>query len=177
LNTPFNDIEAFKVIFTKYFNPLVNFVHSRYLKDREIARDIIQTTFTVIWEKRSEIVISSSIKSYLFQAAKNKALDCIRSNPGVKTDLQDGFRDFDIIDAAFDKDVHSTMVREFVEEIVKNMKPVMKEIFILNKSRGFSYEEIAAKRKISKRTVESNMARAFKMLRRELKNTDLFDPQ
>ncbi len=175
MNAPFQDINAFRDIFKQYFNPLVNFIYSRYIKDFELARDITQATFARIWEKREEIFISTSVKSYLFQATKNKALDYIRANAEKTLELQESFRDYDIADDNFDIDVHSMLIKELVKNALQDMKPKMKRIFEMNKFEGYTYEEIAQDMDISKRTVESNMARAFGILREVLKNSEIFD--
>lgn len=174
LETPFKDTIQFREIFQQYFNPLVNFIYSRYVKDHEIAKDIIQSTFAKIWEKKDDIVISSSVKSYLFQAAKNKSLDYIRANSEKTLELQESFRDYDLIDEHEDTDSRSFMIRDEIVSALEDMKPKMKQIFELNKFRGFSYEEIANDMEISKRTVESNMAKAFAILRERLKGSEIF---
>lgn len=175
MDTPFKERDAFRELFEQFFNPLVNFVYSRYVKDYEIAKDIVQTTFGKIWEKRETIEISSSVKSYLFQSTKNKALDHIRANADKAMELQDDFRDYDIADNHVDKDADSFLIREQIVIALEDMKPKMRQIFELNKFRGFSYEEIAADMEISKRTVESNMAKAFAILRVKLKESEIFN--
>lgn len=174
LDTPFKNSSDFQGLFKQFFNPLVNFIYSRYVKDYEIAKDIVQTTFAKIWEKREDIVISSSVKSYLFQAAKNKSLDYIRANSEKTLELQDSFREYDIADDHVDRDATSFVIRDEIVSALEVMKPKMREIFELNKFRGFSYEEIATDMDISKRTVESNMAKAFKLLREELTKSEIY---
>ena len=175
MDTPFKERHAFRELFEQFFNPLVNFVYSRYIKDYEISKDIVQATFAKIWEKRETIEISSSVKSYIFQATKNKALDHIRANSEKLMELQDDFRDYDIADDNVDRDANSFMIREQIVFALEDMKPKMKKIFELNKFRGFSYEEIAEDMEISKRTVESNMAKAFAILRVKLKESEIFN--
>lgn len=175
MDTPFKDRSAFRGVFELYFNPLVNFIYSRYIKDFEISKDIVQATFGKIWEKRETIEISTSVKSYLFQSTKNRALDYIRANGEKSMELQDDFREYDIADDNIDRDARSFMIREQIVEALKDMKPKMRHIFELNKFRGFSYEEIAEDMEISKRTVESNMAKAFAILRVKLKDSEIFN--
>jgi RNA polymerase sigma-70 factor (ECF subfamily) len=174
LDKPFQDRKAFKELFEQFFNPLVNFVYTRYVKDYETSKDLVQATFSKIWEKRDSITISSSVKSYLFQAARNKALDYIRANAEKALELQEDFRKYDIIDENLDKDASSFLIREEIVNCLQDMKPKMRKIFEMNKFRGFSYEEIALDLEISKRTVESNMAKAFAILREKLKNSEVF---
>lgn len=175
MNRPFQDRNAFKDLFQQYFNPLVNFVYSRYVKDHETSKDIIQATFSKIWEKRNSITITSSVKSYLFQAARNKALDYIRAKAENTLELEEDVREYEVEDKVLDKDANSFLIREEIVNCINDMKPKMRHIFELNKFRGFSYEEIAADLEISKRTVESNMAKAFAILREQLKNKEVFN--
>ncbi|GLR19299.1 hypothetical protein GCM10007940_39150 [Portibacter lacus] len=145
------------------------------MKDYEIAKDIVQSTFAKIWEKKDTIEISTSVKSYLFQSAKNKSLDYIRANSNKSLELQDDFRDYDLEDEVENRDMNSYVIREQIVLALDGMKPKMKQIFELNKFRGFSYEEIANDMEISKRTVESNMAKAFAILRDKLRESELFN--
>ena len=174
LETPFKETSDFGDLFKQYFNPLVNFIYSRYIKDYELAKDIVQSTFSKIWEKKDDIVVSSSVKSYLFQAAKNRSLDYIRANSQKTLELQDNFREYEIADEQMDHDDNSFIIREEIVSSLKNMKPKMREIFELNKFKGFSYDEIAEDMSISKRAVEDNMARAFKILREELTKNNIY---
>ncbi len=175
MDRPFKSHDAFREVFKEYFNPLVNFIYSRYIKDFEIAKDVVQSTFSKIWEKKDSIEISTSIKSYLFQSAKNKALDHIRANSDKSMELQDDFREYDVADDHIDRDARSFTIREEIVSSIADMKPKMKMIFELNKFRGFSYEEIAIDMGISKRTVETNMAKAFAILREKLKDSEIFN--
>ncbi len=174
MDTPFKDSGQFREIFEQYFNALTNFVYSRYVQDYEIAKDIVQNTFAKIWEKKDDIVISTSIKSYLFQATKNKSLDYIRANKDKALELQDNFREYDMADEDVDRDATSFVIRNEIVMALELMKPKMRQIFELNKFRGFSYDEIAEDMGISKRTVESNMSRAFQILREELTKNDIY---
>lgn len=174
MNTPFTDTLDFKDIFKEYFNPLVNFVYSRYVKDYELAKDIVQATFAKVWEKKDTIEINTSVKSYLFQAAKNKSLDHIRANSNKTMELQEDFRDYEVSDEHVDKDANSFIIREQIMNALETLKPKAREIFELNKFKGFTYDEIAEDMGISKRTVESNMAKVFKVLREELTKSEIY---
>ena len=74
----FQNIEDYKKFFQLHYNGLVNFIYSRYLQDWDESRDVVQSTFMKIWSNKDRIDISISAKSYLYQAAKNTALDHIR---------------------------------------------------------------------------------------------------
>jgi RNA polymerase sigma-70 factor (ECF subfamily) len=72
------DREQFKALFEEYYNPLCNFVY-RYVNDRDVSEDMVQSVFVRLWEKRDSLELTGSLRSYLFTATRNTALDHIRS--------------------------------------------------------------------------------------------------
>jgi len=163
----------FEIIFKEYYNPLCNFIN-QYIKNWEDAREIVQTTFLNIWKARDRIMLETSVKSYLFQAAKNTMIDHIRKN---KRNIE--IRNLDINTDVSEEEsgnIDALIIRERIEKACLELKPKNREIFFLNKSEGLTYEEIANHLNISKRAVEDNISRAIKLLREQLKNDkNLFD--
>jgi RNA polymerase sigma-70 factor, ECF subfamily len=58
------DQSAFELLFKLYHTPLCNYAKV-YVKHIEIADDIVQETFIRIWELRSGLDPSQSLKAYL----------------------------------------------------------------------------------------------------------------
>ena len=168
----FQNIEEFKKLFSMHYNGLVNFVYSRYVNDMDEAKDIIQSTFMKIWNGRNKIDVTSSPKSYLYQVAKNSALDHIRKYKSkVNVVLEDDLERMDRVEEEVSRDADSFHLRTKIVEALSVLKPKTRQIFELNKFEGLTYEEIANHMDISKRTVESNIARALVLLREELSET------
>lgn len=168
----FQNIEDYKRLFKLHYNGLVNFVHSRYINDWDEARDIVQSTFMKVWNQKDNIDITISEKSYLYQAAKNTALDHIRKYKSrVNVVLEDDLNKIDQIDPEVQSDARSFLIKSKIVEALKVLKPKTREIFELHKFEGLTYDEIASHMDISKRTVESNIARALVLLREELRKT------
>jgi len=174
LSRPFENINDFEVTFREYYNPLVNFVN-RYLNNFENSKEVVQATFVKIWEHKDKIEVHSSIKSYLFQVSKNSMIDFIRKNKNHlnNTELDTNKLDF------FDDDGKSLdpyIVRQAIEHCLKDKKEKAREIFMMNKYEGLTYEEIADYLNISKRSVEDNISKILAHLKEELKNhPDFFD--
>ncbi len=168
----FQNIDEFKKLFQLHYNGLVNFVYSRYVNDMDEARDVIQATFMKIWKGRNKIDVTSSPKSYLYQVAKNAALDHIRKyKSNVNVVLEEDLERIDRVEEEVSRDADSFQIRTKIVEALEVLKPKTREIFKLNKFEGLTYEEIANHMGISKRTVESNIARALVLLREELSQT------
>ncbi len=168
----FQNIEDYKKFFQLHYNGLVNFVYSRYLQDWDEARDIVQSTFMKIWNNKDRIDISISAKSYLYQAAKNTALDHIRKYKSkINVHLEEDLTRLDRVEPEVQQDADSYFLRTKIVEALDALKPKTRQIFELHKFEGLTYDEIAKYMDISKRTVESNIARALVLLRDRLRET------
>ncbi len=161
-----NKVE-FEKIFKEYFNPLVNFIY-RYLNDYEQSREIVQVAFTKLWNNREKLNINTSFKSYIYSTTKNTMIDYIRKNKyhSKSIELDHNLEIEDSCEEEFD----TYLVRNIVETSLNKLKPRTKEIFILNKFEGLTYEEIAQYLGVSKRAVEDNMAKTLVFLKEELNN-------
>ena len=71
------NVKTFKKVFQYYWNPLVSFSY-RYVKDLQIAENIVQDIFLNIWNKKENIDPSKNFKTYLFTSVKNLSLNYIR---------------------------------------------------------------------------------------------------
>ena len=73
------DEKSFEILFKTHYDALVRFVY-KYLNDLEESEEIVQDVFYTLWNKSDNLKIQSSIKSYLYQAARNKSLNIIKHN-------------------------------------------------------------------------------------------------
>ena len=171
---PFENINDFESTFREYYNPLVNFVN-KYLNNFENSREVVQSTFVKIWENKDKIEVHSSLKSYLFQVTKNSMIDYIRKNKNHLSSVELDTNALDVFDDN-GKQLDPYIVRQAIEYCLKDKKAKSREIFMMNKFEGLTYEEIADYLNISKRTVEDNISKILVHLKEELKNhSDFFD--
>lgn len=56
------DINAFTVIYKRYSAVLYQHGYTK-LRDKEEVRDVIQELFTNLWDKRAEIVLTTSLSA------------------------------------------------------------------------------------------------------------------
>ena len=168
MSSPFSEAN-FESTFKTYFGPLCNYVNS-HIKDWEGSREIVQSTFMKIWESRDNIEITTTVKTYLYSAVKNKMIDYIRANNKREETVEDlGFTEIEESEAVLD----SMVVRQEILKSLEKLKPQVKKIFSLSKIEGLTYGEIATYLNISKRSVEDNVARAIAHLRDDLKSNEM----
>lgn len=162
------DMEAFRFFFEKYYVDLCNFVNI-YLNDPATAEDIVQDVYVYFWNKKENIHIETSIKSYLLKASKNKSLNYLR-NEKVRSGIQDRLAkesetSYEIPEVQEDNHRLQKIIREAVESLPEKCR----EIFILSKEKNLTYKEIAEELGLSVKTVENQMGNALKKLREFLK--------
>lgn len=72
------DRNAYKQLFIKYYSPLCEYA-SQYISDDD-SEELVQELMLFLWETRENLVIETSLKSYLFISTKHRCLNAIRKN-------------------------------------------------------------------------------------------------
>lgn len=130
-----------------------------------MSEEIVQDIYIYFWERKKDISIETSVRSYLFRASKNKSLNYIR-NEKTKLAIQERLMKMSYTDHEMpDKILDAAQLREIIETSVNTLPKKCREIYILGKEKNFSYNEIAKELDISVKTVENQMGKALKKLR------------
>ncbi len=158
---------AFQYLFDEYYQLLVSFAY-RYLGDLDSSRNIVQDIFVMLYEKRDEIKIHTSLKSHLYQSVRNRALNVIKRE---KMQREHHSR---ILDEQDGQDINdeSWIVNELegrIGNIVGSLPGQCQKIFRMSRQEGISNSDIAEQLSISKRTVETQISKALKRIREDLK--------
>ncbi|MEE9374335.1 MAG: RNA polymerase sigma-70 factor [Saprospiraceae bacterium] len=162
--------ENFKSLFQQYYTPLCNYANS-FVKNWDSSKDIVQSTFLKVWKNWSSFEGALSQKNYLFRAVKNTLIDYVKKEKRMDV-LKNGNKSLFI---STEKELDSFIIMSEIMISLDKLKPKNRQIFILHKLEGLTYPEIAKFLGVSERTVEDNMARAIKALRKDLvKNEKVF---
>ena len=158
----------FNQIFQLYYEELCRIVFP-VVKDQDIAEDVVQDVFVKIWIRRDELEIKTTIKAYLYKAVVFRALDHIRKQKNT-TKVNDELKiispqSHNNIDAVVQEKELVVAINEGLDKMSENMRA----IFQLSRFSGLKNREIAEQLDISIKTVESNMAKALKLLHEHLK--------
>lgn len=163
------DEQALEVIFRTYYPGLVGFVR-RYVKTTEIAEELVQDLFLKLWSRRGSLGEIDSVKTYLFRAARNTALNHLRRRKLEHEWLEkEGTTVTEERSLEGDEAVTESEVAAAVRAAVDRLPPRCREVFMLSRDGGLTYGEIAKSLGISIKTVETQMGRALKALRESLK--------
>jgi RNA polymerase sigma-70 factor (ECF subfamily) len=161
------DPNAFESLFRSYYPRLCRFVE-RIIHSKSIAEEIVQEIFLKIWENRKNWILQYPVNIYLYRAVKNSALNCLKHEKVVKEWEKEQPREsFDqVIDP--EEELYQKELLNAVQRAIELLPERCRLIFILHRQDGFTYAEIAFILNISIKTVETQMGRALKTLRRLL---------
>ncbi len=154
--------KAYRHLFSEYYDWLCNYIFN-LCNDRSLAEDIVQDALVGLWNKRRSVIITTSLKSYLFKTCHNQFLQHIRSQK-IKFDTLDKIRWEVISEATLEDDLYDFRM-ERLNKLIDQLPPRCKEIFIQNKLEKKKYKEIALDMGISVKTVENQMSKALHFLR------------
>lgn len=147
------------------------------LRDHDAARDIVQTTFLKLWDKKQTLYQVRSLRDFMFRMVKNQVLDVFRK---AAADQQKSAEMVQNQDAHYHPIEDHLLYEEYMalaREGISQLPPRRKEIFQLSRFEHKSYAEIAEQLNISINVVENQMSKALKQLREYMtKHADIAFP-
>jgi RNA polymerase sigma-70 factor (ECF subfamily) len=161
------DPKAFETLFSKYYTVLVVFA-LKIVKDEDLARELVQDVFVNFFEKRNSLHIHTSLKSHLYQSVKNKCLNHIKREQLIKGHHQNILMDNQNTDAYIENKMEETELESKMHQIIETLPDKCREIFELSRFEGKTNQEIADQFSLSKRTVETQISKALKILRENI---------
>lgn len=162
-----NDLGSYEVIFNRYYKELYRFAFT-YVRDGTIAEEMAQEVFLYIWEKRGQIEIQTTLKTYLYSAVKNKCLNYIKLELPKQQSMADISEVMLSVSSSRKDEGENEQIKKYIQKAIDALPNKCRKIFILSRSAGMTYEEIAEELDLSKKTVENQMGIALKKLRESL---------
>lgn len=163
------DQTAFELLFHFYYPGLVMY-STQFTADRMEAEEIVQDFFVRFWQKHQQILLTDSLKSYLFLSVKNGCLNYLKHKKVEEKYIQK-MTELSNRHIAYDPDLYvASELQEKVKNAIDLLPEKCREIFIMSRIQGLKNEEIATNLNLSKRTVETQISKASKVLRVELKD-------
>jgi RNA polymerase sigma-70 factor (ECF subfamily) len=159
--------KEFELFFRENFQA-ASLVAFRYIEDPALAEDIVQESFIVLWEKQSEIYRNKEdLRKYLFVTVRNRTISYLRSIKIKQVDIETSLSEINQMGDEQLYDEEELAVR--ISKAIKMLPLKCREIFVLAYIENLTYNEIAGRLSISKNTVKTQMAIAYRILRKELK--------
>lgn len=159
---------SYKQLFNEYYLLLSAFAN-KYVKDPEEAKEIVQDLFVHLFEIRNSLIITTSLKSYLYQSVRNRCLNHIKFIQLQEENLENLKAEGSPAIIQEDK-IMETELEYRIFQIVSELPLQCQRIFRMSRVDGKQNREIAQILNLSIRTVETQISKALKILRNSLQD-------
>jgi RNA polymerase sigma-70 factor, ECF subfamily len=137
----------------------------KFVRNEELAEEIVQDVFVSVWLKRHSLAIASSLQAYLHAAVKYQSLNTLRKKfvkPGAHMEIID---DVHPHAGGPDEELHAHELQAIITRGISQLPEKCRIIFDLSRNAGLTYKEIATQLNISQKTVETQMSIALSRLK------------
>lgn len=146
------------------YYPLAQRIATYVLKEPMMAEDIAQNVFLKLWKTRDQLKSIKNLKSYIVQMSRNAALNQLEKYGKEKAEVS---LELVFEDEAADND---DSLKNAIQKAVSDLPTQCRLVFSLSRFEGLTNPEIADYLSISTRTVETQISKALKLFRTELRH-------
>ena len=156
------DVQAFEQAYILYRQKLYAYFLKKTTSEED-AKDLLQITFSKLWQYRESLSEDYLFEQHLFHIARTVFIDFLRKE-NKQQKIKESIK---VID-------NQKMPEEYLpqfefnnrlQKLLSGMPLVRKRVFELHKIEGYSYKEIAELLSISIKSVDNNLSKAMKYLR------------
>lgn len=166
------DEKAFDALFDQLYPNLCSFAN-RLLKNLAEAEETVQDVFINLWQNRDKILISGSLKPYLYQSVHNLSVNKLnhfrtlkyKPNTNADDDLWLKIHNTYSVDDSLIQMIEAKETEALIRKAVDDLPAKCKEVFLLSRYEDYTYEEIADKLNISHSTVRVQIFKALNILK------------
>jgi RNA polymerase sigma-70 factor (family 1) len=155
---------AFQLIYNAYSNRIYK-VSLSYLKSPILAEEVVQDVFFKLWFQRKNLAHLHSVEAWLYTVCKNLILNYLKKvshDWELKKALLHDRRESE---ESADIKLREHQLAEILASAIANLSPQQRQIYVLSRENGLSYDAIASKLGISPLTVKTHMSRALSSIR------------
>ena len=158
---------SFRAVFELHFENLCSYACTM-LRDMDEAEDVVQNVFLKMWEKRDNLLITHSVRSYLFRAVHHQCLNQLDHRA-----IRQRHQDHSLREHGADTQPPEVFPEELegrVKAAIDGLPEQCRRIFVMSRYDELRYARIAEELGISVNTVENQISKALRVLREALKD-------
>lgn len=158
---------AYRYLFDRYYPALCSVAYS-YVKDHFVSEALVDDVIFNIWQKRSSLNVTSSMKYYLLVSVRNKCREYLRS---AAVSRREPISSYDECEAGDDfsgsaeEELIGKELHQLLKSAIEDLPDETRRVFELSRYEGYSYDEISRELGISVNTVKYHIKRALSILR------------
>jgi RNA polymerase sigma-70 factor, ECF subfamily len=169
------DEKAFESLF-KEINSSLCYYALQITNDQFIAQEIVQDVFLKLWQNRQDIIITGSVKAYLYVFTHNLAINSlIRNNTRknsvsklISNDLWNNIETTLEMNPFLLEKLEAEDTNMLIEKTISELPQQCREIFTLSRFDNKTNKEIATLFKITESTVRSHIFKALEKIEEAL---------
>jgi RNA polymerase sigma-70 factor (ECF subfamily) len=156
---------AFQQMLYKRYAAKMLTVCMRYTSKKEVAEDILQEGFLIVFEKMSQFKMKGSFEGWVRKIMVNKAIEHYRKEMHVYpvVNIEDG----EEIGVSAEDLLSNINAKELLQ-MIQELPPMYKMVFNLYVFEGMTHKEIAEELGIAEGTSKSNLSDARGILKRKI---------
>ncbi len=165
-----SDASAFEALFHAFYSELAAFA-CRYVHSRDIAEEVVHDVLARIWERREQFELRDQLRTYLYTAVRNEALNRLRHSL-VERRWRDRMLQQQRVEpaAARPDDADARLERNelaaALERVLAQVPERCRHALMLRWQQQMSYAEVAEAMGISVKAVEVYVRRGLIALRK-----------
>lgn len=165
--------KVFEGIFKTRYNHIVGFC-LQFVYDHDKAKSIAQEAFIKLWLNRSKIQKVNGINAFLYTAAKTECLNYLRHEKIInnynnrKRINKEIDLNRDVLESFDFNTIEYTELEEIIKKAIDELPEKCRLVFVKSRLEGKKNKEIALELGIAIKSVENNMTRALKAMRKKL---------
>ena len=173
IKTAAGDQHAFTTLYRNYSSRLFTKIN-HMVNDEEITKELLQDVFLKLWSQKANLDPEKSIKSFLLTIAVNLVYDHFRKLSKDRKHAQSVLQTAVDYYTHTEEGINSKESLKLIHQAIDQLPPQRKQIFLLCRIDGKSYDQVAEQLSISPSTVRDHIVKGNKIVREYLlKNPDL----
>ncbi|WP_430816646.1 RNA polymerase sigma-70 factor [Carboxylicivirga sp. RSCT41] len=159
--------KEFEHFFKTHFDDMVRYA-MKFVYRSDVASDIVQEAFVKLWEVRDKLLVTVSVKAYLYKSIYNLSLNHIEQlkvhsqhHNSIYTELMEMELDYYKEEKSLLQQEKIKLLRDMLKELPKGCY----EVIDLSRFQGLKTMEIAHKLHVPPRTIETRIYRCINKLK------------
>ncbi|MBO9205168.1 MULTISPECIES: RNA polymerase sigma factor [Niastella] len=157
--------KAFLLVYRQFHEKLY-FYFLQKTRSEDVSEELVQLTFIKLWQYRQSLNPQLPISQQVFRIAKTTLIDVLRKKAANRLVPIETMATIDLVEE--ENSANAEHQVELVQASLSHLSPMQQKILSF-RLEGLSNKEIAGQMAISKKTVENQVNRAIRSIKKKAK--------
>jgi len=159
------DQRSFESLYLQY-RQLVYTGVWKLMKCHDTSQEILQDVFVKVWQNRARIDTSKSFRAYLYTISQSTVYDYFRRMASDQAKVSQFSKNYSATKTnEIEEQIAFKEVQQHLDTILESMPERCRQVFVLCKIEGRSYDEVAKLLNISTATINNHIVKATRIIK------------